>query len=336
MESAALLRVETWPFLLGAGAVAWRRRPEGPPAAGGGGRPGSRRLARQTAEARATRCAPVRGPGSRTGQPALASTCPRGAARGGGRALARLGWTRVAGPGRRAPTSRRRAALALAGAGVAWIALVAFMAHAGFSGEPRYAPSPGRGDGGDRRRRRPGDGAAGDGTSGRARRRPRAGDAARAVATRLAPPAWPSRCRASRRGPARRGGGARGAPPAHAATQRRPSRSPSRWAPCRRSASCGGCPPPSSVADLAGAIRAAGGRDAVLRCGRPYVRPPRPAAGLSPERRQAPGRARRPAGGGVVFRSARREGGPASPDPPPAFQRVARAGLWEVLSTCPC
>jgi hypothetical protein len=90
-------------------------------------------------------------------------------------------------------------------------------------------------------------------------------------------------------------------------------------------------------ADLAAAIRAAGGRDAVLRCGRPYVGPlrgPLMAYRLHvAKRRVEPDDP--PRGAGVVFRSARSPGGPVAPDAPPAFRRVARAGAWEIRSTCP-
>ena len=90
------------------------------------------------------------------------------------------------------------------------------------------------------------------------------------------------------------------------------------------------------VDQLADAVRAAGGRDAVLACGRPYVgrlRGPMAAYRLDVEKRviepDDP-----PRGAGVVFRSARSPGGPVAPDAPPAFRQVARAGAWEVRSTC--
>lgn len=140
---AALLRVETWPFLVVAGAVAWRRRPQDralillaavgvvaawivPELVGSG------QALRSAARAQ------VPNPG----QPALAHAPALASLR---TAVALPLWPLWAGVGllvwrgfvgRSAPA---RLALVPAAAGTAWIALVAVMAEAGFSGEPRYA-----------------------------------------------------------------------------------------------------------------------------------------------------------------------------------------------------
>ena len=146
--ACGLLRVEAWPFLAAAGVVMWRRRPAERPllVAAALAVPaawlvpelvGSGQLFRSATRAR------VPNPG----QPALAEVP----------LLASLGeavrlplwplWAGVALLVRRAigrsgiasPSPAARAALVPAAAGVGWIALVAAMAQAGFSGEPRYA-----------------------------------------------------------------------------------------------------------------------------------------------------------------------------------------------------
>lgn len=132
LVAAALIRVEAWPFLLAAGVVAWRRDEM------------DRRLLAAAAVAvpllwfvpeylgsgdllRSGDRARVPNPG----QPALADF-PFGASLGD--ALALVPWPLWIGV---AVAAWRRDRLLLAGA--AWILLVAVMAEAGFSGEPRYA-----------------------------------------------------------------------------------------------------------------------------------------------------------------------------------------------------
>ena len=142
--ACALIRVETWPFLLVAGAVTWRRRPRlriavvmaavlvplawfGPELLGSGD------LLRSGARAR------IPNPG----QPALA---PVPALASFAQAVPLVPWPLWLGVGallalaRRSP-ARAQSVRALAPAliGAAWLALVAAMAQAGFSGEPRYA-----------------------------------------------------------------------------------------------------------------------------------------------------------------------------------------------------
>jgi hypothetical protein len=88
--------------------------------------------------------------------------------------------------------------------------------------------------------------------------------------------------------------------------------------------------------DLRDAVDAAGGRDAVTRCGTPYVGPLRgpllayrldvPKPEVEPD---LP-----PAAPGVVFRSARRAGDRPTPAPAPAFGHVTREGAWEVARAC--
>jgi hypothetical protein len=134
--ACGLLRVEAWPFLLAAGVVLWRRRPQdrallaacalavpalwlGPEWLGSGD------PLRSGARAR------VPNPG----QPALADV-PALASLGAAAALPL--WPLWAGVVALA-AARARAALLPAAAGGVWIALVAAMAQAGFSGEARYA-----------------------------------------------------------------------------------------------------------------------------------------------------------------------------------------------------
>jgi hypothetical protein len=133
--ACALLRVEAWPFLLAFGIFLWRRRPEDRPlltaaavavpalwfvpellASGDPLRSGAR--------------ARVPNPGqpAEAAVPAIASL----------REAATLPlWPLWAGAALAAALVR--ASRALLAAGLAWIGLVAVMAQAGFSGEPRYA-----------------------------------------------------------------------------------------------------------------------------------------------------------------------------------------------------
>lgn len=139
----ALLRVETWPFLAVAAVVTWRRRPQDrwllatvavvvPAAWFVPELIGSGEILRSAGRAR------VPNPG----QPALADVPVLASLRAG---VGLLLWPLWAGVGvlAWAASMRRdeaaRVALVPAAVGVAWIALVAAMAQAGFSGEPRYA-----------------------------------------------------------------------------------------------------------------------------------------------------------------------------------------------------
>ena len=139
----ALLRVETWPFLAVAAAVTWRRRPPDrwllatvalvvPAAWFVPELIGSGEILRSAGRARLPN----------PGQPALADV-PALASLRAGAALppwpfwAGVGMLTWAASVRRAKAAR--AALVPAAVGAAWIALVAAMAQAGFSGEPRYA-----------------------------------------------------------------------------------------------------------------------------------------------------------------------------------------------------
>ncbi|HEV2071944.1 MAG TPA: hypothetical protein VGR26_19345 [Acidimicrobiales bacterium] len=139
----ALLRVEIWPFLAVAAAVTWRRRPQDrwllttvalvvPAAWFVPELIGSGEILRSAGRAR------VPNPG----QPALADVPVLASLRAG---VALPLWPLWAGVGvlTWAAAVRReeaaRAALVPAAVGVAWISLVAAMAQAGFSGEPRYA-----------------------------------------------------------------------------------------------------------------------------------------------------------------------------------------------------
>jgi hypothetical protein len=88
------------------------------------------------------------------------------------------------------------------------------------------------------------------------------------------------------------------------------------------------------AADLARAIAAAGGRAAVLACGRPYVGPlrgPLFAYRLGVEKRAVGFAPRAP---GTVFRSRPGPDEPPAPAVPPRFAPHAAEGLWTVFSTC--
>jgi hypothetical protein len=83
-------------------------------------------------------------------------------------------------------------------------------------------------------------------------------------------------------------------------------------------------------------IRASGGRDAVLACGRPYVGPfrgPLMAYKLDVRKRVVepddPPRAP-----GFVFRSALNAGDPTEPGRPAGFEPVARNDHWRVVRRC--
>lgn len=90
------------------------------------------------------------------------------------------------------------------------------------------------------------------------------------------------------------------------------------------------------AADLEEGIRASGGRDAVLACGRPYVGPlrgPLTAYKLDVHKHEVePDDA--PRAPGFVLRSALHEGDPAQPTIPPGFEPVARNAHWEIARNC--
>jgi hypothetical protein len=177
-----------------------------------------------------------------------------------------------------------RAARPLLAAGLAWIALVAVMAQAGFSGEPRYSL--------------PGAalvamaGAAGLVAVARHRRMLVA-----AVAAALLVAAAPKLADL----PDLR---------ADQAYQR------------------------ELAADLKRVVVAAGGRDALLACGRPYtgeLRGPLTAYHLDVEKRRVQFDPRPP---GVVFRSRLAPDAPVEPVVGSTFTRRAQTGTWTVLTAC--
>ncbi len=295
--AAALLRVETWPFLLIAGAVAWRRRPQDRPllvgvglivplAWFGGELLGSGTLLRSADRAR------VPNPG----QPALADLPVLASLRQAVGVPLWPVWIGVACLGwwawRRHDDDARRALLP-AGLGLAWLAVVAAMAQAGFSGEPRYA-LPGV-----------------------------------ALVTISAATALPFAL------------GPTSSPPAR------------RWVVAASGVALALAVVPSRTADLSElrrdqsyqwqlqaqlgeAVSAAGGRDAVLACGQPYVgrlRGPLMAYRLGVAKHvvepDQPPRAP-----GVVFRSALTAQQRAAPDVPAGFHEVALLPTWQVFAAC--
>lgn len=294
----ALLRAETWPFLVLAGILVWRRRPQDrwllvtaavavpaawfvPEVIGSG------ELLRSVGRARLPN----------PGQPALADVPALASLRAAVAlplwplwvGVGLLGWAATAG---RSPAAR--AALLPAACGSAWIVLVAAMAQAGFSGEPRYAV--------------PGaalvavSGAVGLATAGRrlARRR-HAASAGFAAAVVLVVVVGAPRVAAL--------GG----------LQRRQAH---QW---------------DLQTDLATAVEAAGGAHEVLDCGSPYVGPLRgPLAAyrlgvakhvIEPDRP--------PEAPGFVFRSRLLPGAELLPAVPAAYTKVASTGAWQVFSSCP-
>ena len=281
--ACALLRVEAWPFLLAAGALLWRRRPEDRPllAACALAVPalwfvpewlGSGDPLRSGARAR------VPNPG----QPATAAVPALAALR---EAAALLLWRLLIGAAAawRLVKPARPALLA----GAAWIALVAVMAQAGFSGEPRYSL--------------PGGallaiaGAAGLVALVRSIGAPRAAGAVAAVAIAVA-----------------------AAPKLADLPDLRREQA---WAD-------------GLAADLSDAITAAGGREAVLACGRPYVgnyRGPLLAYGLEVEKQRV---AFSPQPPGTVFASRLHPDSVLEPPATGRFPAVVRAGRWEVRAAC--
>jgi hypothetical protein len=273
----ALLRVEAWPFLLAFGVLLWRRRPQdrallvacavAVPAAwlvpewlGSGD------ILRSGSRARM----PNPGQPATEAVPALAALREAAAL-----PLFPLWIGALFAP---------RAARPLLTAGLAWIALVAVMAQAGFSGEPRYS-LPG------------GALVAIAGAAGLVAvvrdRRALAGLAAAlllvAAVPKLADLPDLRRDQAYQRGLA---------------------------------------------ADLRDVIAVAGGREALLSCGRPYVgdlRGPLLAYHLDVEKRRVAFVPRPP---GAVFRSRIAPGAPVEPTTSPAFTPRAQEGRWIVLTAC--
>ncbi len=88
--------------------------------------------------------------------------------------------------------------------------------------------------------------------------------------------------------------------------------------------------------DLADAVAAAGGADAVLACGRPYVgrlRGPLMAYRIGvPKHLVEPDEPPRPPG--VVFRSALNDATAPTPAAPPPFAEIAHNDTWQVLAAC--
>jgi len=298
----ALLRVEAWPFVAVVGAVLWRARPQdrlllaalavGIPAAwlvpeliGSGD------VLRSGTRAR------VPNPG----QPALADVPGLAALRAAAALPLWPLWAGVAALIALSLRARRRArvsadgtgeaALALlpAAAGAAWIGIVALMAQAGFSGEPRYAL--------------PGaalialSGAVGAASVISCSHRPHEATFVALALVVLAAAPRLADLREVR------------------ADQRY------QW---------------RLASDLADAVAAAGGADAVLACGRPYVgrlRGPLMAYRIGVAKHVVePDDPPRPPG--VVFRSTLHPAAAPAPAAPPQFAEVARTGTWQVLAAC--
>jgi hypothetical protein len=332
----ALLRVEAWPFVVAAGVVLWRTRPQDRTllAALAAAIPaawlvpeliGSGDILRSGARAR------VPNPG----QPALADVPALAALR---EAVALPLWPLWLGVVALV-VARRRAALVPAAFGAAWIALVAAMAQAGFSGEPRYAL--------------PGaalialSGAVGLALPTAALKGARSGGGIAGLRRTAAL----KRARSSG-GIAglRRTAALKGAPSGRGATS---------VASCShgvyqatfvalvlvaavpRAAALGDVRAEQAhqwrlAGDLADAVAAAGGPRAVLACGQPYVGPLRGPLmayrmGIAKHRVEPDARPRPP---GMVFRSAIHPAAEPAPDAPGQFSEVARIGTWQVLAAC--
>jgi hypothetical protein len=293
--ACALLRVEAWPFVAIAGVVLWRGRPQDrallaalavavpaawlvPELIGSGD------LLRSGARAR------VPNPG----QPALAVVPGVAALREAvvlplwplwiGVAALLAGAARA---GQSGAVVRARRALLPAAAGAAWIAIVALMAQAGFSGEPRYALP----------------GAALIALSG-------------AVGATSVVSCSPWRHQVTLVAIV-----ALAAAPRIADLADVRSEQAYQW---------------RLATDLAVAVEAAGGADAVLECGRPFVgrlRGPLMAYRMDVAKRVVePDEPPRPPG--MVFRSALSSAARAAPAAPPQFTEVARIGTWQVLGAC--
>jgi len=287
--ACGLVRVETWPFLLAAAAVAWRREPRlrAPIAAAAVLVPAAWFVPELLGSGDALRSSD-RAQIPNPGQPALADVPFLASLEdAAGLPLWPL-WIGVAVLIAASVRARRATpALLPAAAGAAWLAIVALMAEAGFSGEARYAV--------------PGaalvavSGAVG--LSALARRHPAA---AAAVVVAVAAAALP---RLGDLDGVRR----------EQAHQRALS------------------------SQLATAVAAAGGREAVLACGRPYVgrlRGPLMAYRIDVEKRVVePDEA--PSAPGMVFRSRLHTDDPVLPAVvPPGFVEVVRTAQWQVLAAC--
>jgi hypothetical protein len=270
----ALLRVEAWPFLLAFGLVLWRRRPQDRPllVACAVAIPalwfvpewiGSGDVLRSGSRARMPN----------PGQPATEAFPAWGALR---EAATLPLWPLWIGA-----LFAPRAARPLLFAGLAWIALVAVMAQAGFSGEPRYSLP----------------GAALVAVAGAAGLVALAGRWPVLVVALLLVAAAPKLIDL----PDLR---------SDQAYQR------------------------DLHADLARVIDRAGGREALLACGRPYVgdlRGPLLAYHLDVEKKLVAFVPRPP---GVTFLSRLGEDAPVEPVTPPSFTPAVRVPLWEVRSAC--
>jgi hypothetical protein len=275
--SCALLRVEAWPFLLAFGLVLWRRRPQDRwlLAACAVAVPalwfvpewlGSGDVLRSGSRARV----PNPGQPATEAVPALAAL----------REAATLPlWPLWIGA-----LFAPRAARPLLVAGLAWIGLVAVMAQAGFSGEPRYSLP----------------GAALVAIAGAA------GLVAAAARGRFVGPVIAVALFAA------------AAPKLVDLPDLRADQAYQR----------------ELAEDLERAIAAAGGRDALLACGRPYtgdLRGPLTAYQLEVEKQRVQFDPEPP---GVVFRSRLAPEAPLEPAVSPAFTRRAQVGKWTVLSSC--
>ena len=140
---AALVRVETWPFLVVAGVLAWRRRPSdrGLLVAAAVVVPAAWFVPELVGSGDVLRSA-ARAQVPNPGQPALADLPALASLRAAAAVPLWPLWMGVALAVPQAWARRDRSASAVllpAAVGLAWIALVAAMAAAGFSGEPRYA-----------------------------------------------------------------------------------------------------------------------------------------------------------------------------------------------------
>jgi hypothetical protein len=274
--ACALLRVEAWPFLLVAGALAWRRHPElrGVLVASAVAVPALWLVPEWLASGDVLRSG-ERARVPNPGQPATAAVPALAALR---EAAALPLWPLWLGAVFTPPRLRL-----LLFAGLAWIGLVAVMAQAGFSGEARYA-LPG------------GACVAVAGAAGMlelARRR-RAYAVLIAVAMLVA-----------------------AAPKLADLPELRRAQAYQR----------------ELDADLRRVITVAGGRDALLACGRPYVghlRGPLLAYRLDVEKRRVAFEARPP---GVVFRSRLHAGAPLEPLAD-GFLPHTRTRRWAVLVRC--
>jgi hypothetical protein len=327
--AAGLIRPEAWPFLAAYGLWLWRGRPELRPAlaAGAAALPalwllpdlwGSGDLLRSLERARV----PNPGAPATAQRPALASLreaaalplLPVGlaalatvlaAAIGLRRALAaRRGGLldRLAFLARHGATTRRWVAAALpAAAGLSWIGLVALMAEGGSSGEPRYALpgaaglSVSAGAGVGLAARLARGGAGG----GRRARRAGASTPAAAVAAAVAIAPFVALRAGDVRDELRRAG---------------------------------------DQAELYGsleqAVERAGGRDALLACGRPVTgryRGPAVAWALRVHKREV---AFDPALAGAVLRSRVHRGAAVQPARPPAARVTGRSLRWQVAVRC--